>query len=101
MNMDKNKEIGKKISWVDVITALLCAKLGWTWDNEQNGVVNADKEFVEWEDFDSVPIDTDNLVQANIWGDGTIELQGEDGESVNVYDFEVEVLERVAKCLGF
>lgn len=94
-----NRTAIRKIWVVDFICALLCDKLGWTWDDEQNGLVNADKEFVEWEDFDSVPINTDNLVQVNIWGDGTIELQGEDGESVNVYDFEPEVLERVAKCL--
>ena len=89
----------QKLCLVDILTFLICHRLEWSWDNKQNGLVNADGVFIEWEDFDSVPIDLEGFVQVNFWGDGTIELQETDGESINIYDYDVSIMEKLIELL--
>lgn len=89
----------KKLYLVDILTTLICFRLEWSWSDKDNALINVDGQVIEWDDFDSVPIDLEGFIQVNFWGDGTIELQEDNGESINIYKYDLSVLESVVEVL--
>lgn len=84
----------------DEVTELVCKRLGWKWDDDKGGVVDKDGNLVGWDEFDSVEISPVHFgghtySQVNIWGDGTLEYQDEEGESLNWCEFEQELTDKV------
>ena len=88
-----------KLELVDTMTTLICHILEWKWSDDVDGLVNTDGIYIGWEDFDSIPIDLGDIVQVNFWGDGTIELQEKDGESICIYDYDTDTMEKVINAL--
>lgn len=89
----------KKLELVDTITALVCYILDWKWSDAEGGLVDADGVYIGWEDFGSIPINLGDIVQINFWGDGTIELQEKNCESICIYDYDTDIMEKVIDAL--
>lgn len=89
----------KKLELLDTITALVCYILDWKWSDAENGLTDADGVYIGWEDIGSIPINLGDIVQINLWGDGTIELQEKNCESVCIYDYDTDIMEKVIDAL--
>lgn len=81
-------------------------KLGWTWDDDKSCLVDKDGTEVGWDESDCItidPVEDENgnvLTQVNMWGDGTVEFQDENGESVNWTEFDDATVKKVVAVLG-
>lgn len=81
-------------------------KLGWTWDDDKSCLVDKDGTEVGWDESDCITIDPvedeegNVLTQVNMWGDGTVEFQDENGESVNWTEFDDATVKKVVAVLG-
>lgn len=81
-------------------------KLGWTWDDDKSCLVDKDGTEVDWDESDCItidPVEDENgnvLTQVNMWGDGTVEFQDENGESVNWTEFDDATVKKVVAVLG-
>ena len=81
-------------------------KLGWTWDDDKSCLVDKDGTEVDWDESDCITIDPvedeegNVLTQVNMWGDGTVEFQDENGESVNWTEFDDAIVKKVVAALG-
>ena len=69
------------------------------WDDNEMLYRDTNNQLMDWDDFISYAISIDDIIQVNIWGDGTIEFQITDGESINWYDFDKSVLVKVINIL--
>lgn len=80
-------------------------KLGWTWDDDKSCLVDKDGTEVGWDESDCItidPVEDENgnvLTQVNMWGDGTVEFQDENGESVNWTEFDDATVKKVVAVL--
>ena len=81
----------------------ICADyFGWSWEDDY--MVDEDGNRVEWTDSDYItfpPIEDNGntYVQVNFWGDGTLEIQDTEGESVNYNEFDTDFLKKVLASL--
>jgi len=71
-----------------------------TWNDEEMLCQDEHGDLIGWNTEMSLPINVDNIIQINFWGDGTLEFQLKDDEdSINWYDFDKEILIKVIKAL--